>query len=341
MPRPKLCGGWISNKALELLGFDLDPTIAECPLKKAEFTFAKSGIDFSPDHPMGVFVDRAEFDHCLVRHVQDAGADLLTRRVNSINQSNASVEVVHEDGQVQAGAAIICTGANSPLVQTVRELDDAARYGICIEQRLPVSFADRLGLAAGTARLHFGDIPFGYSWILHHDRYLVVGVGCRRSRCANIRDAFERFWKTLDLPADCRHPKGHMIPFGGFRRRLGRGRILTAGDAAGLVDPFNGEGISYAIRYGQLAAKALASSQGEGPLRVYEALCENEILPNLRLALWTARMYYGLPRMFIKSLCSDHSILAEYNEILEGRLDYKQYLLWAIRKRAGSFFGRS
>ena len=210
-----------------------------------------------------------------------------------------------------------------------------------MEQRLPVSFADQLGLAAGTARLHFGDVPFGYSWILHHERYLVVGVGCRRSRCSNIRDAFERFWKTLALPADCRHPKGHVIPFGGFRRRLGKGRILTAGDAAGLVDPFSGEGISYAIQSGRLAADALASSESEEPLKIYDALCENEILPNLRLALWTARVYYGLPGAFVKSLCSDRSVLSKYNEILEGRLDYRQYLPWAIRQRIASLFKRS
>ncbi len=340
MPRPKLCGGWVSNKALGLLGFELAPAIIECPFTKADFRFANNEIGFSPQRPLGVFVDRANFDHFLLRQAQDAGVTTITQKVSAIDQRDSSVEIVHDNGRVVADAAIICTGANTPLIKTVRELDGAPRYGICIEQRLPASYGAQFELAAGAARLYFGSVPFGYAWVLHHDHYLIVGAGCRRSRCANIKTVFEEFWRSLNLPAGLQQPKGHVIPLGGFRRSLGKERILTAGDAAGLVDPFNGEGISYAIQSGQFAAEAVVASKGKEPLKDYEDSCRDGLLPNLRLALWTARMYYRLPGMFISAFCSDRAILEKYNGVLEGRLDYKHYLRWAIKKRIGSLVGR-
>jgi len=49
--------------------------------------------------------------------------------------------------------------------------------------------------------------------------------------------------------------QGHSIPLGGLRRNVASGRILLVGDAAGFADPFQGEGISHAIRSGKLAAQ--------------------------------------------------------------------------------------
>lgn len=339
MPRPKLCGGWVSGKALDSLGFDLGPAIVECPFTSVEFRFADSEMRFTPNHSLGAFVDRAAFDHYLARQAQEAGAEILTERVTSVAEDESAVEIVCGGRRVTAGAAIICTGANTSLIRTVRELDDTSQYGICIEQRLPAEYGSRFALKAGAARLQFGIVPFGYAWLLHHGEYLIVGVGCRRSRCDNIRDVFDRFWNALGLPDNLKQPKGHVIPFGGYKRALGKGRILTAGDAAGLVDPFNGEGISYAIRSGQFAAEAIAAVKGKSPLATYEKSCQNHLLPDLRMALRTARIYYNAPNVFIRAFCSDRAVLAKYNAVLEGRLDYRRYLRWALRKRMGAMLG--
>ena len=73
---------------------------------------------------------------------------------------------------------------------------------------------------------------------------------------------------------------GYLIPLAPRREALARGRILLAGDAAGLVDPVTAEGISYAIRSGQLAAKALADCQLDVSQagKLYQTLLETEIL---------------------------------------------------------------
>ena len=79
--------------------------------------------------------------------------------------------------------------------------------------------------------------------------------------------------------------KGHPIPLGDGARTLHVGRALLAGDAAGLADPFLGEGIYYAIRSGQLAAQALHKSLETGiDLSSYILAVNEEIIADFAYA---------------------------------------------------------
>jgi flavin-dependent dehydrogenase len=77
-----------------------------------------------------------------------------------------------------------------------------------------------------------------------------------------------------------------------------RERIVLVGDAAGFADPLTAEGISYAIRSGQLAAEAIAQAEGE-EIRArdcYHAGLREEILPELRASRMVAALLYDYPR---------------------------------------------
>ena len=50
-------------------------------------------------------------------------------------------------------------------------------------------------------------------------------------------------------------PKGWILPFGSIRRENHGEGFLLLGDAAGLVDPFTGEGFGNAMESGRIAAK--------------------------------------------------------------------------------------
>lgn len=54
--------------------------------------------------------------------------------------------------------------------------------------------------------------------------------------------------------------RGHLIPSGGWKKRLAKGRAILAGDSAGFVDPFMGTGIAFAIRWGQVASAAVVET---------------------------------------------------------------------------------
>ncbi|MEE8137580.1 MAG: hypothetical protein V3R89_07050 [Thermoanaerobaculia bacterium] len=90
-----------------------------------------------------------------------------------------------------------------------------------------------------------------------------------------------------------------MIPFRPRSSSLARGRVLLTGDAAGLADPVAGEGITWAVRSGQLAAEAIAAHLGEpeATCAAYQESIAREILPELRRARLLARLLYGFPRL--------------------------------------------
>ena len=76
-------------------------------------------------------------------------------------------------------------------------------------------------------------------------------------------------------------------------------RVLLVGDAAGFADPVTGEGISFAIRSGLLAAQALIDGQlDEGSVRnAYTRSLAEAILPELRRGRFLARLLYNYRRI--------------------------------------------
>jgi 2-polyprenyl-6-methoxyphenol hydroxylase-like FAD-dependent oxidoreductase len=64
-----------------------------------------------------------------------------------------------------------------------------------------------------------------------------------------------------------------LIPTGGPVDRIGRGRVLLIGDAAGLVSPVTGGGIHTALQFGRRAAQLVSDylfDRGPHPLGVFE-----------------------------------------------------------------------
>lgn len=76
-------------------------------------------------------------------------------------------------------------------------------------------------------------------------------------------------------------------------------RLLLVGDAAGFADPVTGEGISFALRTGQLAAQSLIDGNlEEQPVQqLYGRSLTESILPELRAGRLLARLLYDVPRL--------------------------------------------
>jgi geranylgeranyl reductase family protein len=333
MPRPKLCGGWVSNYALRLFRFDVATHLIETPFHTLTLADEKTSVTFSPKLPLGILVDRAEFDHFLVEQAMCSGAEVRWQKAVAVEHQGGSIQVRTTEQTHEAGGVVICTGASGDLVRTVRALDTPRQSAACVEQRVPVDFADNLAISVGEARLNFGTVPHGYAWVLHHGTYLLVGIGCRRYGSPDLRDAFKSFWERLTLPPDLFHPVGHLIPIGGFRRRVGRGRCLLAGDAAGMVDALSGEGIAGAIESGQLAADALAADGRRDAARLYSDACRRALLPHLRWSLAFAWGFYRQSKWFLQLLNRCPGSLDRYGEVLEHRHSYAWYLSKLLKDR--------
>ena len=129
---------------------------------------------------------------------------------------------------------------------------------------------------------------------------------------------------------------GYLIPLAPRPGPLARDRVLLVGDAAGLADPVTAEGISHALRSGQLAAAALTTG-GWDPLRVatiYQSLLEKHILAELRAARLLARVLYHHPRVRQAAFQLGGQRLCDFaTQVIMGQASYR-----AALRRPVSFF---
>jgi flavin-dependent dehydrogenase len=78
--------------------------------------------------------------------------------------------------------------------------------------------------------------------------------------------------------------KGLALPMGNYLDPPGRGRVLLVGDACGLADPLLGEGIYYAHRSAEIAARCIIDT-GSGfdhLARSYRRALAKQVLCELR-----------------------------------------------------------
>jgi flavin-dependent dehydrogenase len=90
--------------------------------------------------------------------------------------------------------------------------------------------------------------------------------------------------------------RGAALPMGFNRQPHYRDGLVLVGDAGGMVNPFNGEGIAYAMESGQLAAEVLVQALARPTAAERERVLES--YP--RLLKDTYGGYYTLGRMFVR-----------------------------------------
>ncbi len=138
--------------------------------------------------------------------------------------------------------------------------------------------------------------PGGYAWLIPRGPDTVnVGLGIRRSvagQGTTPREFLDRFVACHPVARD-RLSGGRivsrvaaLIPVGGMHRRLVSGRVILAGDSAGLVMPTNGGGVPPALVSGILAGRCAALHVTRGtPLEEYSRRLRHEIGQELHISL--------------------------------------------------------
>ena len=321
-PRDKPCGDGLTPRAVASIG----ALGLENELKKFNrvsklrvhgagrtLTFDWPRSDSFPDH--GYVVARTDLDEMLLRHAQDAGAEVREEtavRSPAVEDGVVRGVVVRRDGsdeQLRARVVIAADGASSPVARALGMVMDAKRpIGLAVrahfDARRPVA-DDEVIESYLELRDDAALLP-GYGWIFPMGSSRInVGVGILSTykgwRDVNTAHLMEAFMRSLprewDLPGiaalrESGQLKGWRLPMGLGVRAPWRPGVIACGDAAGVVNPFNGEGISEAVESGVVGAEvALAALGGAGPgdLSEYERRLDQ---------LWGP--YYRLGRTFVR-----------------------------------------
>jgi geranylgeranyl reductase family protein len=273
-PREKTCGDGVSPLAIRELARLGVPFEQGLRLRSALIA-TPAGTEFRggwPDAtPWGTIVTRHDFDAALVDAAVAAGVTFLQQTgVRDVATGADEVVVTLDpaagpDNSLRADAVIVADGATGTL---------PARLGFPpYRSRLVAlrAYADaRTPLTEEYGIFYDRSVTPGYGWIfpLSRDR-ANVGV-CVDERVlkragGNLRELLKR-WLNENAAArayfgpdpELTGVQGGIIPSGRARRAMGR--VLLAGDAAGVADPFTAEGICESISSGELAARALIES---------------------------------------------------------------------------------
>jgi geranylgeranyl reductase family protein len=300
LPRYKTCGGGIIGRGLRGLPVDVRHVV-EQDCYTAQLNVFPVGLSFTTHRPTPIvsMTMRDQFDFALLSAARSAGAVVHEQcAVNDVLLQHDAVTVVTPMGDMQSKFVVAADGALSTVARKVGMADGRALIpALEYEVRIPQKQLDRF---RGVARFDFGLLPHGYAWAFPKRQHLSIGVLSMVQRERELKRAIKQY---LDL-LGCRdatqiEQHGFAIP---IRPRVGpfaKNRVLLVGDAAGFADPVTGEGISFAIRSGLLAAQSLLDSHLEevAVRQKYTHALADTILPELCTGRWLAQLLYDFPRL--------------------------------------------
>ncbi|HVM28874.1 MAG TPA: geranylgeranyl reductase family protein [Mycobacteriales bacterium] len=255
LPRYKRCGGGLiglSQAAVADAGVDV-AALSRDVVGRMTFTSRGRHAYTREAEPFLPMVVRAELDEALVQAAADAGAAVRDgTTVTGYTTETDGVRLTTSGGELRARAVVGADGSGSRAAAHVGVACESVDLGM--EAELPVPPGTDW---QGHVLLDWGPVPGSYGWVFPKGDRLTVGVIGARERGGDVRAYFRSFVASLGLDiADGEHVGGHLTRVRTTSSPLRRGRVLVAGDAAGLLEPWTREGISFALRSGALAGAA-------------------------------------------------------------------------------------
>ena len=352
-PREKVCGDGLTPRAVrELITLGIPTPESEGWIRNHGLRIIGGGLrlelpwpDLASFPPYGLVRTRHDFDDILAKHAVKHGARLR-------EGVNVGAPIRDEHGAIIGVEARDCdengraTGATmtyrAPLVVAAdgnssrlslamgREKREDRPMGVAVRTYYTSPRHDDDYLESWLELWSTDDqgkkvlLP-GYGWIFGvGDGTSNVGLGILNTSSAfgktDYKDVMRRWVATM--PAEWTYNdetmtgpiRGAALPMGFNRQPHYRDGLLLVGDAGGMVNPFNGEGIAYAMESGRLAAEVIAQAFARGDdagrervLATYPQIMKDDLGGYFTLGRWFAAAIghpevmrlatkYGLPR---------------------------------------------
>lgn len=316
LPREKPCGGGLTPKAWPLLPVAIDDLV----LNRADAVRVHAGrgvsARFRARHWAIWMVRRPELDLRLAREAARRGADLHEGETFRTLDREGGLCVVSGNASYRARVVIGADGAESRVARLLG-LPRPSRWMVALETEVEVE-GDPL---AGEAIVDLG-IPHGYAWVFPKGRLYNVGLGTfHPGRTRELRWRFRRFVEDTGLFANrTLAPVGHRIPTGLPPGPLHRDNVLLVGDAAGVADPYFGEGISYALLTAHLASDAVVEylTGRSRDLSHYSRRVKAALGADMRLWRLAAAALHRCPGLALRILDASDALQARVERTIAG-----------------------
>ena len=339
-PRDKTCGDGLTPRAVKQLtdmGFEFDvPELHKIVGLRAYAGDLKLELPW-PQHTVypnwGAVMRRADLDQQVAMLAEKQGAVIRQRTEAVPVMVNGHMEAVKLE--LKDGAGVVDVEEVRPKVVVVAD-GSLSRFGRALgtarRKDYPYGLAIRGYFASPNSTDGFlesqlnirdseGRTLAGYGWIFPlGDGAINVGVGVLSSfkgwkevNTSHVLDAYVNglpaHWQVS--PEDkLTDPIGGKLPMAFSMGPKVGPNWLAVGDAAGAVNPFNGEGIDYAYETGRMAAPIIAEAIATGDLgllRRYPQQLEDEygayhrVARAFAIAIGNPRLMQSLTRIGLRS----------------------------------------
>jgi len=268
--RDKVCGDGLTPRAIGALDdLGVDHSIAHridglrMIAGKKQRELAWPTTDRFPNH--GAVWPRQRFDNHLLDLAVAAGADVRFEAEALPVVENDTVVGIRVNGEVlRADMVVLATGAQGAAAKMLGAVRDPEEtFGLAIRAYAPTPrHAERHLEACLSLRDEHGTPIPGYGWMFPAgDGTVNIGVGALSTmkgfKKLNLNTLLDQYATIVrdswSLGAFVDKPRAWRLPMSCVRRH-GPGWVAI-GDAAGFVNPMNGEGIDYALESGMLAVQ--------------------------------------------------------------------------------------
>jgi len=336
-PRDKPCGGAITVRAASCQEMDLSPVV-ERTVRGVRFCLRLGpAFDRRYEEPLTYMTQRRRLDAYLVEGAAGAGAAFQdgepVRALEVAPNGGAglslprAVTVRTERGSYAARAVIGADGANG-VVGRAAGLCPRTEEAVALEGNVPCP--DGVPEAwQDLAGLDLGGLAGGYGWVFPKGDHLNVGVGAWKYAGFTLRPKLAALCRRYGFDAEgLEGLRGHHLPVRVPGSAIARGPVALVGDAAGLVDPFSGQGIHTAFLSGRLAAEAvLRFLAGEAEdLSPYQRAVDRRLQPELTASRKLQELFHFAPPPYVAVIRRSERFWRFFCQLIRGERTYLDFL---------------
>ncbi len=322
----KPCGGGLTYKAYSQYPFLIENDTNKKIVTKTRLATQRAGVAHLDLSKPLVIYSRYDLNRMLLNRAEKAGAELEKARILDIQRRDNRWVLKTRNGTLDADFCVVATGARNPLRQVGTQWSTADTMVA-------------LGYYVPTTQEHI-DIQFfrqfeGYIWVFPRNGHLSVGICGKGESSQTMRARLEQYMHQHDIPIAGSTFYGHVLPSlekpAWASNRVAGNGWMAVGDAAGLVDPITGEGLYYAIRSADLAARVVLADEHSAAdqAAAYRASLRHDFTDDLELAsrlakrLFCGRFFYGdVPARMIQFIRKSPTFCELIQDLFAGTQNY-------------------
>jgi digeranylgeranylglycerophospholipid reductase len=309
---PKRCAEGVSKEGLKELGIETNPRWITKELNGIRMV-SPNGTDVVLDEDKvklpeaGYILERKVFDKFMAMDAARAGAQIMVKTLatgleRDGDQVIVSAEHMGHEFEIQAKIIIAADGPESRVGRWAglktgtkpKNMESCAQFEMVnVEMEEP-----------DCIEFHFGSVaPGGYAWIFPKgDDIANVGLGILNT--LTEKTAYQHLLEFVDnCPATQNAQPVELNiggdPVGGVIKDLVADNVLVVGDAAGMVNPLTGGGITSGMTGGRIAGEIAAKAVKNGKLsansmKEYKNRCQEEVGESFKKYLKTKEYMLSL-----------------------------------------------